>query len=85
MAGNKSSRDKAYETASEVDKVKLKDNSAMLEIGVEIDKVQLMLARDQLLLLCGKEWSIKQVWDHINELETMKETAFKNSEAGTKE
>ena len=36
-----------------LEKLKIKDNIDILKIGIEIDNVQLMLARDQLLLLCG--------------------------------
>ena len=64
----------------ELKKIGLQDQIETLKISKEMDDVHLMVAREHLLELLGKEWSVKRVWIVVNDLERVKAEAFKKSE-----
>lgn len=63
-------------------RIGLKDQIETLTISREMDVVHLMVAREHLLELMGAEWTVKSVWAVINELEKVKEEAFRKSIEG---
>ena len=64
----------------EVRKLSLKDSIESLRMSADLDEVNLMMVRDQILQHCGREWTVKKVWVEVRELEKVKEEAFRSSE-----
>jgi len=65
-----------------IKKIGLQDSINSLVLSMVLEEVQTMALRDQIIQHCGKEWTIKKVWDVIRSLEKEKEEVFKLSETG---
>lgn len=62
--------------------IAVQDNINSMVITLELEDVQIMVSRDQLIQQLGKEWTIKKAWDVIKDLEKKKAELFELSERG---
>lgn len=63
-------------------KVGMQDGIKTLQMSRDLDAIQRMVFRDHLLQHLGREWTIKKVWESLNELERAQTDLFEKSKGG---